>query len=949
MSGDRSHWDSRQNSPRSPHRGGRGGGRGQYRGRGRGSYHEDRSREDQDERERERRAAAAENYRNNRGQYSPAEYRDRNRDNGTSRDSSEHGYRRTLPKPQESTPSTPTRCGLGTEFASAIQSLAEWTTEEKNLRLRCERARQDCDEARYIFDSGKPTHSQFPIEAERAKERYAKEKSALEALEAKLKEANSKISSTTTVVAQHYDSLISSKGGARSFQLGTGIENGLSEADDRFLKLERDMKAENRKLQEEFDLRLKGAEDRIRSDSRDQVVAMNSSILSKTDNLLTLSRDVLELKKHSDYHKNQLSQQQDQLREYKTAIKKLGGAPVNGYSSDAPSPGDEKTLMRIQSVETQLAAEHSSNLKLASRIETVEQVQTTNTLAMQQEIQLAVANTSSLELVPRIDAIERSQAAMLQIQDNFEQLQHNVGGFDDDLSRHDQRIKALESSSDRPQLSDTTGPGNDTTPVASLVTQQINALKNYMSESIVEIKASQDASDGAHGSLIQGLLGNVSTMEARVAGLMNGVEALHAQQKATFDELRQLLRRVGSLESDFVHMKPVKAVAPLNGSENAASASPTGFLQNGVHAPGIDWGPALNSLSSEVADINRRLAETKQFEAGINMGIRNLDTRMNNIFTDHLSKQILGQLQTVYPNLVQVETLVRDLNTRMGLVEGTFHNHTESIGYIKDSQDAVQGRLRTWESNYTTAIANLSTAVDSVRDSVHILQSPGVGFRTPGGSNEQDAIQGRQQAGDNNYTTTIANLSAAVDSIKGSVSILQSQADGSKAYLKEEMTVRMDSLFKDLKEHIEAVSKRLQRQIEDIEHLIEFDEDGKVQSVKEAIHVLTENYGKMMGEFDALDYQVQKLKAESASSREGSAVNQPQVGKVQETVPSASGPRAVSTALPSPASLISRQSGNKRSAPSSPSARSQVSGQKQTSKRRREAQGPFVFSDVDQE
>ncbi|ELR08816.1 hypothetical protein VC83_00747 [Pseudogymnoascus destructans] len=941
MSGDRSHWDSRQHSPRSPRRG-RGGGRASYRGRGRGSYHDDRGREDREERERERRAAEAEKYRNtnDRGQRSPSEYRDRNRDNGTPRDSSEHGSRRTLPKPQESTPLTPTRCGLGAEFASAIQSLAEWTTEEINLRLRCERARQDCDEARSIYEAGKPTHSQFPIEAERAKERYAKEKSALEALEAKLKEANSKISSTTAVVAQHYDSLISSKGGARSFRPDTEIVGGSSEVENRFLKLERDMKAENRKLQEEFDLRLKSAEDRIRSDSRDQVVAMNSSLLSKTDNLVTLSRDVLELKKHSDYHKNQLSQQQDQLREYKIAIKKLGGAPVNGYSNQAPSPSDERTLP-IQSVKTQLAAEHSSILKLASRIETVERAQTTNTLA-------------SLELVPRIEAIERGQTTMLKIQENFEQVQRNVGGFDDDLAGLDQRVKSLESSSHRSLLSNTTGPENNLTTVApqdtstiSLITQQINALKNSMNAIITEIRESQDASDIAHGAVIQGLNENVSKMEAGVAKLIKNIETLQSQQRATSDEQRQVLRRVGSLESDFVHMKPVRAVAPLNGSENSASASPTGSLQNGVHAPAIDWGPALNSLRSEVADINRRLAESKQFEAGINMGIRNLDTRMNNIYTDHLCKQILGQLQTVYPNLAQVEAPIAELKARMALVEGTFHNHTESIGYIKDAQDAIQGRLRTWKNNYTTAITNLSAAVDSVRSSISILQSQADGSKKPAGSNEQDAIQGRQQAWENNYTTTIANLSAAVDSVRGSISILQSQADGSKASLKEEMTGRIDSLSKDLKEQIEAASKRLQRQIEDIEHLIEFDEDGKVQSVKEVIHVLTENYGKMMGEFDALDYQVQRLKSESASSREGSAVNQPQVGKVQETAPPASDPRAVPTALASPASFRSRQSGNKRSAPSSPSASSQASSQQQTRKRRREAQGPFLFSDGD--
>lgn len=865
-------------------------------------------------------------------------------DNGKtlSRDSSEHGSRRPMP-PQKSSPSTPSRCGLGDEFASAIQSLTEWTTKKQLVQLKQERARQDCNEAKSIYEKGKPTHDQFPIEAERAKERYAKEKSALEVLEAKLKDADFRISTTKAVVAQHFDSVTSSKAGARSFRPGTEFEEGSLEAENRLLKenlsnLERDMKSEIRKLQTELDLRLRGAEDRMRSDSRDQVVALNSALTSKTDKLVSLSRDILDLKKNADYHKNQLVQQQDQLREHKDAIKKFGAAPFNVHSDDAPSLGNETSLLRIQSMETQLAAELSSNSKLVSRIEAVEQTQTNNMLTLQQEIQLA----SNSELPPRIEAVERAQATMLKIQENFEQVQRNVSEFDDDLGGLDQRIKALESSSHGPpRLSDATGPESSLTSVAphgtsatSSTNQRIDALENYINASILEIRESQNASDIAHGSLIQGLHENVSKMETKVAELINDVEsletnqsvpsveqlqksvrdlrsafaglksneatnstsedgtrdglranieALQGQQSTMSNEQRQLLRRIGSLESDFVGLNPVRALISTNGSENAASTSPTGSLQNGVPNPTFDWGPVLDSLKGQVAEIHSRLAETKQFEAGVNMGIRNLDTRMNNIYTDHLCKQILGQLQTVYPNLARAEGQLADLKARMGVIDGILHDHTSSIGYMKEGQDAVHGRLQTWENQYATEIANLSAAIDDIRATIYILQSKDDSTKKPTASNEQDTI------------------------------------------LKKELTERIDSLSEASKKQIEAACKRLEKQIEGIEHLIEFDEDGKVQSVKEVIHVLTENYGKMMGEFDALDYQVQELKKEAASSR---------------------GARASSSGSAAPV-YRTKESGNKRAAPSSPSTSAQPPGQQQANKRRRNGLGPFLSDNED--
>lgn len=617
MSGGGSSWSGPRSPHQSPHTY-RGGGRPHYRGGGRGSYsyNRDRVQEDRDERERERRASEAAKYR--RGMpYLLFEHYSSTlpglklwltsfTDNGKSRsrETSEHGSRVPLPKAQDSTPSTPVGSGLGDEFASAILSLTEWAQEKQYLRLRRERARHDYDDAKSIYEGGKPTHAQFPIEGERAKERYAKEKLALEALEARSKEADTKISTSKAAVAHLY--------------------NALS----------------------------KGAEDKTKDDYREQVATMNSSLLNNADSLVSLSQDILELKKHQGYNKNQLVQQQDQIRDLRASIKGRGGMPFQGQSNDAPSPIDDVTLLRIQSMETRLAAEQSSSQQLTSRVETIEQAQAKNMSAVQQEIQLTIAKTSNLKLEPRVDAIERNQANMLKleprvdaiergqanmlmIQQNFEQIQRNVSDFDDDLHTHDERIKALESSSHDPQLPDTTGPKLPPTSVTSLsagdtslITQRIDAFENTVNTNITEIKESQDASDIAHGAVIQGLNENISKVESMVSELAKNIEALQAQQRATSDDQRQLLRRVGSLESDFVHMKPVKTVMPSNGNgngaESSASASPTGSLQNGVPKSTYDWGPILNTLRSEVADINRRLAETKQFEAGINMGISTL-------------------------------------------------------------------------------------------------------------------------------------------------------------------------------------------------------------------------------------------------------------------------------------------------------------------------------------
>ncbi|KFY54798.1 hypothetical protein V497_07456 [Pseudogymnoascus sp. VKM F-4516 (FW-969)] len=925
MAGDRPHWDSRHPERGSPYRGRRGA-RGPFRGgRGRGSYHEDRYHGDRDEREREWRTTAAEHYLNSPPDRSQSwEYRGRDKDNGDSlsRDSSEHGFRQPLSQPYKSTPSTPTTPsgrGLGDEFASSIQLLTDWTTTKQLLQVKRERARQDYDEAKSIYEKGRPNHAQFPIEAERAKERYAKEKSALEALDGRLKDADANISTTKAVVAQHFDSVTSSRGGGRSVRSGADTEEGSSEAESRLVK---ELKAENRRLQTEVELRLKGTEERIRNDSRDQVVATNSALAS-------MRGDILDLKNNTGYNKNQLVQQQDQLREHKAAIKKITGGPVNGHSNDASPPEDERSLLRLQSVETQLAADHSSNLKLISRIEAVEQAQTNNMLTIQQQqMQLA----SSSELPPRIDAIERAQTAMLKIQENFEQIQRNVSDFDDDLGNHDQRIKALETSSHSPRLLNATRPQKNVTSVAShsadatsSIIQRIDALEKRLSESITEIKESQDVSDAAHGSVLEDFKKNVLKMATRVDelradlelleesqgvpsvenlqrsigdlksafaalksaeatkstagdgngnGLKANIEALQTQQGATSHEQLQLSRRIGALEFDVAKLKAAGALISNNGTENAASAPPTASLQNGTSKQAYDWGPALGDLRKQVADISAKLAESKQFEAGINMGIRSLDTRMNNIYTDTLCKQMVGQLQAVYPNLARAESQLADVKARMGVAEGIQHDHNKSIGYIQEALDAIQGRQQRIDLQMTTF-------TEGVRKSIAGLQTQADGSKAAG-SNEDDAA------------------------------------------FRKEMTERIESLSETFKQEIEAASKRLQSQIEGIEHMIEFDEDGKVQSVKEVIHILTENYGTMMGEFDALDYQVQALKTEAASNRGDSA-----------------------SRTDSPLVSRAKLAGNKRSAPPSPSTSSHVSDQQQASKRRRNGLGAFLSDDED--
>jgi hypothetical protein len=80
------------------------------------------------------------------------------------------------------------------------------------------------------------------------------------------------------VVAQAFKSVTSSRGGSKIAKPGAETEGGSSKAGS---KLAKKLKADNQRLQAELEFLLKGAEDRMRHDSRDQVRMPSSECKDK--------------------------------------------------------------------------------------------------------------------------------------------------------------------------------------------------------------------------------------------------------------------------------------------------------------------------------------------------------------------------------------------------------------------------------------------------------------------------------------------------------------------------------------------------------------------------------------------------------------------------------------------------------------------------------------------
>jgi hypothetical protein len=424
---------------------------------------------------------------------------------------------------------------------------------------------------------------------------------------------------------------------------------------------------------------------------------------------------------------------------------------------------------------------------------------------------------------------------------------------------------------------------------ASLLDKQIErvdaleASYNDVKRKIVGIEAAHATGDEMYGEFMDRFETSLKNLTATV----NGIKAdLDGYKNAMMAEQYQLSTRVRNLESGVTEMRSSSLMMVTAKPQKESPIPPKVLPPNGAYKPPVEASALqgqLDELKSAHLGFQQAIDDLRNFRDGTNMGLRALDTRMNNISTEHVCRQIIGQLQLVYPNLAHAESQLLQFKSRIDNIEVTLKNQNESIGFltvgaqeqtdhflqyktfikglIDNSQSEYSTRLRAWEANAKEEMSKLYGQNTGIRQEL------------------TDQIVATSKESNNQIEIASTALHQKID-------------------LVYEDLHKQIATSQDLQKQIETSSKDLQKQIEYIESIIIFDEgDGKEETMKERMNVLAQNYGGLLGDVDALDDQIRRLKRANAAR--------------------SSGPRAGSAGS---VATGAEQTGDKRSTPTSPSS-----------------------------
>lgn len=673
-----------------------------------------------------------------------------------------------------------------------------------------DRAQLDYYEAKSIYDKGRSVQAQFPAEAERSKARYAKAKSALEDLDAKLKEVEADISSTETDVAARMEAV------ARS-----GIE-------ERFSKVEKQMEKhsdENKKLMQD-NLDLHKAVRQCTMDARSSAGIASKSLTRITDLEAAVQVD-------KNHHVNEISSLKEQISKIQSDARLIAAANTslvsntNNFALLSESVNDIKHGLsehhgHLSQLEEQLNRLSETVLQRSS----VEQ----NSLLQVKSLEagLATATTSYAELLSKVEVLQNQQANLSTIQDGFENLEFDVSTFGVDLASHQLRIKALERTSDAAHLSGDSAPTHSFAPVVVGTEENVSGspveqsqwiqkldeeVRSLKADSAVlktanaGLTASHEQGDKIYGTLIDSLktgLENLSDvvieMKADIKTHQNSVGDDMARVSLRLDEQGQLPKIVDGIKAEIIDLR-ASQTKPDHGLQNKLATSPQISLQKELSKTDMGAYVAqhiIKGLTSSQDALQQSMKELKIAQDGTDQGLRNLDSRMNNINTEHLARQIIGQLQYAYPNLHMAEALFLECKENLASLETKLGAHGQSIRSAEEDAHKQNAQAQLDKENLLLQIGRVHSEVKS----------------------KLEANVKQQELDTSSHTET----------------------------LKSELT-----------ELVHTSTKTLQDEIDSINGIIMFDDGTNIETAKERINILLEKYGLLFGHVDDLERQVKEI------------------------------------------------------------------------------------------
>jgi uncharacterized coiled-coil DUF342 family protein len=279
-------------------------------------------------------------------------------------------------------------------------------------------------------------------------------------------------------------------------------------------------------------------------------------------------------------------------------------------------------------------------------------------------------------------------------------LKHAVSIIEEDQQRFRQALSTLEKL-----MADFSKQQKSTTePMLQTIEDRLTTLEGNQS------KAATDPS-GPSSTVFEGILNAQKNLEVRVDGLQ---ESQDLADDIMGSEIQALKTKSQELEK-FLH-----SLREQHGQELSRVSSEMHGLKSDIGTAQATATAA--AASSNASMINTNLDDNKALRdriEGAIMGLTNLDNRMNNITTEHLARQMLGQLDEhtrgAESRLIKLDTRVNSLEERSQAPPTTIpHSARLEIDALSTSLQSIQGDLSASKTEFTEHLKSLKDQVDEM-------------------------------------------------------------------------------------------------------------------------------------------------------------------------------------------------------------------------------------------
>lgn len=274
-------------------------------------------------------------------------------------------------------------------------------------------------------------------------------------------------------------------------------------------------------------------------------------------------------------------------------------------------------------------------------------------------------------------------------------LQTKLSNVQGDLKLINERLTKIESSS---ELESRALSHDD-----ALINAQLNNLnENYESR----LATLEDSMKKVHSPSVQNTMPKISPFSAAAQDLAALKEfefyrdARNSEDQATNRRLEELNNELQSFQRNSMTLKEqVNAITRKSESINTIQASMEELLQN------------LNRLSQSISEVDNRLNILANNQNGNTIAITHLNNRVVNISTEGLAKNMLGQLEAIYPNVRNAERLCTELRNQ-------YSDHTNQLEQLKTRMGAFENQTSRKQS---PAVVGNNRVVETLRQEVDSL------------------------------------------------------------------------------------------------------------------------------------------------------------------------------------------------------------------------------------